>query len=100
MSIDTVENKIRLRLSDIAGMRCKVKFDLGEEGVLHVDATQSPPVLTRHNEEADVTIGMTPENMLALLEGALNPTIAYTMGKLKVQGSMGLALKLSSILED
>jgi len=43
---------------------------------------------------------MTGENMLKLLDGQLNPTIAYTLGKLKVQGSMGLALKLSSLLED
>ena len=101
MSIDVVEAKIKSRLSDLTPMRARIKFALTGEGDLYVDATQQPPTLTRFDEiEPDVTIGMSAENMLKLLNGELNPTIAYTLGKLKVQGSMGLALKLSSLLED
>ncbi len=101
MTIDTVEAKIKTRLMDLSAMRCKVRFDLTDEGSLLLDATVTPPTLTRGGEgDADCTIGMTTDNMLKLLDGNLSPTIAYTMGKLKVQGSMGLALKLSSLLED
>jgi len=38
-------------------------------------------------------------DMNSLITGELSPVAAYTMGKLKVLGSMGIALKLSGILE-
>lgn len=101
MTIDTVETKIRARLMELTAMRCKVRFNMDDAGTLLLDATQVPPTLTRGGEgDADCTISMSVDNMLKLLDGQLSPTIAYTMGKLKVQGSMGLALKLSSLLED
>ena len=34
-----------------------------------------------------------------LLDGQLDPTWAFTTGKLKVEGSMGLAMKLAGLLE-
>jgi putative sterol carrier protein len=98
-NLDEIESRLRARLADLAAMRSRIKF-LIDESPLCLDATQSPPTLTRGDSEADCTITMTGENMLKLLDGQLNPTIAYTLGKLKVQGSMGLALKLSSLLED
>ena len=101
MTIDTVEAKIRARLLDLAAMRSRIRFQMEDAGALLLDATVMPPTLARNGEgDADCTITMSVDNMLKLLEGNLSPTIAYTMGKLKVQGSMGLALKLSSLLED
>ncbi len=101
MTIDTVEAKIHARLLDLAAMRSRIRFQMEDAGSLLLDATVMPPILTRNGEgDADCTISMSVENMIKLLEGNLSPTIAYTMGKLKVQGSMGLALKLSSLLED
>ena len=35
-----------------------------------------------------------------MIEGALDPTFAYMTGKLKIAGSMGVALKLAAMLED
>jgi putative sterol carrier protein len=37
------------------------------------------------------------ENILA---GSQDPNLAFMMGKLKIKGSMGLAMKLNGILED
>ena len=31
------------------------------------------------------------------MEGSLNPQMAFMMGKLKIEGDMGLALKLADI---
>jgi putative sterol carrier protein len=35
-----------------------------------------------------------------MMDGTQDPTLAFMMGKLKVEGSMGLAMKLNSIIED
>ena len=34
----------------------------------------------------------------SLLEGDLNPTMAFMTGKLKVEGDMGMAMKLGGVL--
>ena len=39
-------------------------------------------------------------NFDKMLDGVLNPTLAFATGKLKVQGSMGSALKLAALLEE
>ena len=40
------------------------------------------------------------ETFEGILNGTQDPNIAFMMGKLKVKGNMGLAMKLNSILED
>lgn len=100
MSLDTIEAKIKSRLMDLNGLGAKIKFVVEDTGVLMLDGKAVPPVLTREDGDADTTITMSLDNLTKLIDGELNPTIAYTMGKLKVQGSVGYALKLSSLLED
>ena len=100
MSIDAIETKLKARLAEFGTMRAKFKFSFSEGGCLHVDATKTPPVMTRADEAADCVILISTDNMLKLMDGALNPTLAFTMGKLKIKGSMGLAMKLSALLED
>ena len=99
MSIDAVEAKMKTRLMDLNGLGAKIKFVL-DDGMLLLDGKAMPPSVTRDDGEADTTITISNDNMIKLMDGQLNPTIAYTLGKLKVQGSMGYALKLASMLED
>ena len=99
MSIDAVEAKMKTRLMDLNGLGAKIKFVL-DDGMLLLDGKAMPPSVTRGDGEADTTITISNDNMMKLMDGQLNPTIAYTLGKLKVQGSMGYALKLASMVED
>ena len=50
------------------------------------------------DEEADVTLTAEAETFQAILEGDLDPTSAFMSGKLSVDGDMGLAMKLGSVL--
>ncbi|MFZ1510297.1 MAG: SCP2 sterol-binding domain-containing protein, partial [Tabrizicola sp.] len=49
-------------------------------------------------EEADVTLTADADVFRAILDGEMNPTMAFMTGKLAVDGSMGLAMKLGSVL--
>lgn len=88
----------RAALAPMLGYR--IKFDLGDDGVILFDGTEAPAVITLEDGEADATLRLSLESMEKLIAGALDPTLAYMTGKLKISGSMGVAMKLASMLED
>ena len=47
---------------------------------------------------AKCTVAAGDEDFLAIVNGRLNAQMAFMSGKLKIQGDMGLALKLQQIL--
>jgi putative sterol carrier protein len=49
-------------------------------------------------EQADCTLKLSDKNFKKMIMGKLNGTAAFMTGKLKIHGSMGLALKLEGIL--
>src|SRR3546814_8126623 len=84
----------------------RVKFDLGEDGVLLWDGTVTPPEIGLlvgsgdGDPEADTVLRLTLDDLGRLLSGTLDPTLAYMTGKLKIQGSTGVAMKLAAMLGD
>ena len=100
MSIDSITAKIKEKMALAAGLDAKVKLDFGDDGIVFVDATQTPPVVSDEDAEADLTLATSLDTFKGILDGSQDPNIAFMMGKLKVQGSMGLAMKLNGILED
>lgn len=99
MSLETVTARIKEKLSFAPQINATVKFDFGEDGVVFVDATQSPPVISHDDAEAVTTLSCSIETFTKIMDGAQDPNIAFMMGKLKVRGSMGVAMKLNGILE-
>ena len=47
---------------------------------------------------ARCTVAATDQDFLGILNGKLNPQMAFMSGKLRIQGDMGLAMKLQQIL--
>jgi putative sterol carrier protein len=50
------------------------------------------------DEEADVTLTADAKVFRAILDGEINPTTAFMTGKLTVDGSIGMAMKLGTAL--
>ena len=100
MSLETITAKIKEKMAMAAGLEAKVKFDFGDDGLVFVDTTQSPPEIGHDDAESDLTLETSMETFQAILDGTQDPNIAFMMGKLKVKGSMGLAMKLNAVLED
>ncbi|MAI62661.1 MAG: SCP-2 sterol transfer family protein [Micavibrio sp. TMED27] len=100
MSLESIEKRIKDKLVLASGLNAKVTFDFGDDGLLFVDTTQSPPEFSNDENESDITLKTSISTFENILDGTQDPNIAFMMGKLKVQGSMGLAMKLNSILED
>lgn len=99
MSLEKIENAMREKLQYAPQLGAKLKFDFGDDGVIFIDGTQNPAVLSNEDEDADTTFVTTVDVVNGMIDGTQDPTMAFMTGKLKVKGSMGYALKLSSLLE-
>jgi putative sterol carrier protein len=101
MSVETVEAAIKRKLSGPVTLRTKVLFDFGAEGFVYVDSTASPPVVSSAEQQTpDLTLKTSLATFEAILAGTKDPNIAYMTGALKIQGPLGLAMRLNSFLED
>ena len=68
-------------------------------GSWSVDCTQpGGKVQAGTAANARCTVAATDQNFLDIVNGKLNPQMAFMSGKLKIQGDMGLAMKLQQIL--
>lgn len=70
------------------------KFQIADEGAIMLDSDGARV----GDDEADVTLSADAETFQAILGGDLNPTGAFMSGKLTVDGDMGQAMKLASVL--
>jgi putative sterol carrier protein len=99
MSIDRVTSQIQRQLPQLAGLGHRVKFAVDDLGVVLIDGTAMPPSLSNDDADADCTIRLTEDRLSQLIDGRLSPTLAYTLGQIKVEGSLGVAMKLANLLE-
>lgn len=100
MSLEEVTEMMKAKMALAAGLDAKVKFDFGDDGLIFVDATQNPAELSHDDEDADCTLRCSLDTFKGFMAGTQDPTMAFMMGKLKVDGSMSLAMKLNAIIED
>lgn len=97
MSIEDITTEIRDKAQSMEANGKKVKIDLKGEGTIFIDATTTPPTVSNIDDESDVTLIISEENFEGLMDGSLNPQMAFMMGKLKIDGDMSLALKLGDL---
>lgn len=100
MNLDEATAKVRQKMAQAAHIKARVTFDFGDDGLVYVDSTQDPPEISHEGKDSDTTLILSLATFEGFLTGKQDPTVAFMMGKLKVKGSMGLAMKLNAVLED
>lgn len=100
MSDQAQIEQLNQALPRLKGLGAVVAFDLGKDGKWLVDARDGAPALREADGSiaADSTIVISFDNLIKLLDGKLDPMVAYGLGRIKVQGSKGVAMKLVSAL--
>ncbi|WP_134686181.1 SCP2 sterol-binding domain-containing protein [Brevibacillus migulae] len=95
-------DKINGNPEGIGSLRGVFQFDLsGDDGGIYQVAFTEKAVSYGEGaaDEPICTLTLSDANFLKLVSGDLNPTTAFMMGKLKVKGDLGLALKLHGVLQ-
>lgn len=70
------------------------KFAITDVGAIVIDGEGA----RISDDDAEVTLSADAETFQAIFDGELNATGAFMSGKLTVDGDMGMAMKLSSVL--
>jgi len=70
------------------------KFEIEDEGAIVLDSDGA----RAGDDDADVTLTASAETFRGMLEGNVNPTMAFMSGQLKIDGDMSLAMKLAAVL--
>ena len=100
MTAEAIREQINAALPRLKGLQAVVSFDLGADGKWVVDARAGDPSLVSSDSAvvADSTITISYSNLIKMLDGKLDPMVAYGLGRIKVRGSKGIAMKLVTAL--
>lgn len=98
MNLETCTEAIRTKVGADSGLGATLKFDCGADGVIYIDGKSTPNTVSNDNNDADCTVGITLDNLNALLSGDLEPATGFMMGKLKVSGDMSVAMRLQRVV--
>jgi putative sterol carrier protein len=99
MSVAAIEATLAPRLAEFSALDATVKLDLGTDR-LFIDGTKSPATLTHEDDDADCTLILSADNLTKILQGRLDPTMAYMTGMLRVTGSTDIAMRLANVLKE
>ena len=89
--VNTAVEKLNEKLGNFGST---AKFVIEDEGAIMIDGTGA----RAGDEEAEVTLFASRDTFQGILEGTTNPTMAFMTGKLRIEGSMPLAMQLGAAL--
>ncbi len=97
MDMQACTEALRAKMGAASGLNNTLKFDCGADGVIYLDGRSVPNTVSNDDKDADCTVTISRENLVALMTGALEPTTGFMTGKFKVSGDMSVAMKLQRV---
>ena len=98
MSLAQITETMTERLGAGGQFKKSVKFDFGADGLVRIDDTVSPVVVSNEDGPTACNVKVSMADFMEIATGKQNAQMAFMMGKLKIEGDMSVALSLGSIL--
>lgn len=96
--IQQFQNKLKFAPQFKKTVRFVIKDD---DKIIRVDCSERPATVTYDDDsDTDVTMIATLDTFSGIMDGSKDPTMAFMSRKLKIKGSIGIAMQLNAILED
>ena len=93
-SLAEITSRLQKAVADQPSSGKSVTIDLKGDGFIHIDGG----TVTNENTPAACTVIVSMDDLVAMTQGALDPTTAFMTGKLKINGDMSVAMSLQPIL--
>ena len=71
MNLEECTQAIRTKVGSDSGLDATLKFDCGDDGVILIDGKSTPNTVSNTDTDADCTVGITLDNLNAILTGDL-----------------------------
>jgi len=97
MTLQEITAKMKEGASKKSSFGNTVKFAT-DQGTIYIDGNANPPAVSNDDKAADCTLNMAFSDFDDMINGKLDGMTAFMTGKLKIEGDMGVAMKLQSIL--
>ena len=99
MTLEELTAEMRSRIAQKGAIDGKVvKFDFTDDGIITIDGNADPATVSNEDAEADCTVLVSKEDFQEIASGEQNAQMAFMSGKLKVEGDMGVAMQLGTLL--
>jgi len=95
-SFQIMLSNVTEKLQQTPAIGSTLKFDFNDQQI-YIDGKGASNQVSHQDHEADCSIKLSMEHFKSLLSGNLNPMGAVMSGKIKIDGDMGVAMKLQSI---
>ncbi len=97
MSLENMISQFEKRAATAAPIGGTLKFEVDGMGIL-IDGSGETNTVKASEDAADCTISLTAEVLQKLKDGEINPMMAVMGGQIKINGDMGLAMKVQSLM--
>ena len=97
MTLQELTGQIRNKVTQADDINATVKITT-DQGVVYIDGNQSPAVVSNEDKPADCVLQISVDNLVKMGNGDLNPMMAVMTKKLKIDGDMGVAMKIGGIM--
>jgi putative sterol carrier protein len=102
MSLAQYTESVRSKVGADSGLNSTIKFSFPAEAggaaqVLFIDGKSKPNAVHNDDLPADCTVKVSLEDFDKLMQRKLDPTTAFMMGKIKIEGDVGVAMKLGRL---